>query len=104
MKLIRSIEDLLKVILSYVLASGGTFILLFVIWMFDIDITKQKSSSVTTVNERCKALLVENDSLKQELFNVGVELARYEATLDHMKETDPVTAKKFETYLDNETE
>ena len=103
MKLIRSIEDLLirRPILSYVLAS---FILLLVMRMFDIDITKQKSSSVTTVNERCKALLVENDSLKQELFNVGVELARYEATLDHMKETDPVTAKKFETYLDNETE
>lgn len=103
MRLIRSIEDLLirRPMLSYILVSVS---LLLAMRMFDIDITKQKSSSVTIANEKYKALLVENDSLKQELFNAGVELARYEVTLNHMKETDPVTANKFETYLDHETE
>ena len=44
------------------------------------------------------------DSLREELFNAQSELGRYEMTEEHLKETDPETAKEFEDFKEKETE
>ena len=44
------------------------------------------------------------DSLQTELFNAQNMNGRYELSLDHLKEINPVAAKQFEDFLYNETE
>jgi hypothetical protein len=47
---------------------------------------------------------IELDSLRDETFILGVELGRYEITLDHLQETNPKAAKEFEEFMFHETE
>ena len=47
---------------------------------------------------------IELDSLRDETFILGVELGRYEITLDHLRETNPKVAKEFEEFMFHETE
>jgi len=45
-----------------------------------------------------------NESMHDSLFNLNVELGRYELTQEHLKEVNPKVAKEFEQYFEHETE
>lgn len=45
-----------------------------------------------------------NESMHDSLFNLNVELGRYELTQEHLKEVNPKVAKEFEQYFKHETE
>lgn len=44
------------------------------------------------------------DSLRDELFIQKSYLGRYELTLEYLREVDPEAAKKFNEFLEHETE
>lgn len=45
-----------------------------------------------------------SDSLRQEDFNKGTVIGRYELTMDHLKETHPKIGNELEKWMDHETE
>lgn len=65
---------------------------------FDIDHKYNKQIDTTNM------LKITVDSLKTELFNSNSIVGRYEITLEHLKEVNPVAAKEFENFLSHKTE
>ena len=45
-----------------------------------------------------------NASMHDSLFNLNVELGRYELTQEHLKEINPKAEQEFQHFLDTETE
>ena len=69
--------------------------------LFDL---KEQVKQIPQLQQQLDSTQVLVDSLHDELFNVTVEVGRYETTLDWFKEEHPKEAKKFEEWLSHNTE
>jgi hypothetical protein len=86
-------------------ASGAALFLLVICYLQQKQMAKLRQEvkiEVMQGGDIAKSQMV--DSLRDELFIKHVELGRYELTLDHLHDINPIAAKQFDDYFSHETE
>jgi len=86
-------------------ASGAALFLLVICYLQQKQMAKLRQEvkiEVMQGGDIAKSQMV--DSLRDELFIKNVELGRYELTLDHLHDINPIAAKQFDDYFSHETE
>lgn len=66
--------------------------------------TTSQSRTIDELKVNNTALSNKADSLKSELFIASTVNARYELSLDYLKESNPKAGKEFEEFYNHETE
>lgn len=77
--------------------SIGTVLMLFYT-MFDLK------NQVSSLKKEVITLTAERDSLHDENFIKGVEIGRYELSLNYLEENNPKAALQFTNFMSHETE
>jgi len=86
-------------------ASGAALFLLVICYLQQNQMAKLRQEvkiEVMQGGDIAKSQMV--DSLRDEVFIKNVELGRYELTLDHLHDINPIAAKQFDDYFSHQTE
>jgi hypothetical protein len=90
--------------MGWLIIAINIILLLFYIDYTDRNKIKKLNNQLINLDNENDSLIVENDSLKWEVFIQSTNVTRYEILIERLKEIDSVAYEKLDYIMNNEIE